>query len=138
MSILGLDYGDRKIGLAKGDLNLKIALPLKILENKGQSFILEELKKIITQEDIKEIVVGVPLSLAGGNLRPVDIKNEQMRKVLDFIDWLKNNFNLPVVMEDERLSTKMANGLHRGLVKKTAEDAVAAMLILQTYLDKKC
>ena len=134
--VLGIDYGDKKIGLAKGDTNLKIALPLKILENKNQKFVLEELKKIIIEEDIKEIVVGVPLSLGGGNLRPVDFKNEQMKKVLVFISWLKANFKIPVLTEDERFSTKMANNLHKGLAKKKSEDAVAAMLILQGYLDR--
>lgn len=141
MSILAIDYGDKKVGLAKSDENNKIAVPLTILKNTGLSFLLTELKKVCAAENIDTVVVGVPLSLSSKGkeqfLREVDLNNQQMKKVLSFIDFLKLNINIPVVMEDERLSTKMANGLGRGIRKGGHDDAVAAMLILQSYLDKK-
>lgn len=140
MSILAIDYGDKKVGLAKTDENNRMALPLSILENNGLPGLIAELKDICLRENISLIVVGVPLSMsaAGKNqfFRDVDLKNKQMKKVLSFINILKININLPVQMEDERLSTKMANSFKRSIKEKGKDDAVAAMLILQSYLDK--
>ena len=141
MAILGIDYGAKKIGLAKSDEENRLALPLDILFDKTKEEILEKLKQIFSEHNIEKIVVGVPVSMQnGGNKtfwRQKDLQNEQMKEVLGFINWLKDNIDLPVEIEDERLSTKMANGLCKDLVKKGPDDAVAAMLILQTYLDKQ-
>jgi|SRR3989339_1536286 len=139
MSLLGIDYGSKKIGLAKADGNL--ALPFSILENQGQQSNLVHLKEICQQQNITAIVVGVPLSLGNRHkefeIRPKDFANQQMQTVLAFVDWLKNNFDLPIILEDERLSTKMAQQLQKDLTKKNGDDAVAAMLILQNYLDRQ-
>ena len=139
MAILGIDYGSSKIGLAKSDEGSSFALPLEILKNTSPSEVLKRLKEICQEFNIKKIVVGVPVSLSGNKdsiLRHVDLQNKQMREVLTFIDWLKENIDLPIVMEDERLSTKMANSLNKPLIKNGSDDDVAAMLILQSYLDK--
>jgi len=140
MAILGIDYGAKKIGLAKSDDKQKIALPLEILPNTGKADVLFRLKEVCQQYEISKIVIGVPISLANGKTktfwRQKDLQNKQMKEVLSFVNWVKENIDLPVEIEDERLSTKMANGLRRDLVKKGPDDAVAAMLILQTYLDK--
>jgi len=141
MAILGIDYGAKKIGLAKSDDKQKIALPLEILSNTGKADVLFRLKEVCQEYEISKIVVGVPVSLSSGKektfWRQKDLQNKQMKEVLGFVSWLKDNIDLPVEIEDERLSTKMANGLRRDLVKKGPDDAVAAMLILQTYLDKQ-
>ncbi len=140
MSILGIDYGAKKIGLAKSDQNNYLALPLEILPNSGKEKVLQRLKSICQEEQIEKIVIGVPISLQPDKRqtfwRQKDLQNKQMREVLAFIEWLKSNVDIPVDIEDERLSTKMANGLRKDLVKKGPDDAVAAMLILQSYLDK--
>ena len=140
MSILGIDYGAKKIGLAKSDQGQKLALPLLVLANDGRAGVLKKLKEICQEYEIKKIIVGAPLSLQAGRRetfwRQKDLQNKQIREVLDFIDWLKANISLPLDVEDERLSTKMANGMLKDLVKKGPDDAVAAMLILQSYLDK--
>ncbi|OGY46743.1 MAG: hypothetical protein A3A24_02755 [Candidatus Buchananbacteria bacterium RIFCSPLOWO2_01_FULL_46_12] len=140
MSILGIDYGAKKIGLAKSDQFKKLAVPLGTVFNNSKSEVLAKLKNICQQENIDEIVVGVPVSLSTGNsglLREIDFKNQQVKEVLAFIDWLKTNFSLPIGMEDERLSTKMANRLEKDLVKKNGgDDPIAAMLVLQSYLDR--
>ena len=140
MAILGIDYGAKKIGLAKSDDKQKIALPLEILPNTGKVDVLVKLKEACQQYEISKIVVGVPVSMQNkGNRtfwRQKDLQNKQMKEVLSFVNWVKENIDLPVEVEDERLSTKMANGLRKDLVKKGPDDAVAAMLILQTYLDK--
>jgi putative Holliday junction resolvase len=140
MAILGIDYGAKKIGLAKSDDQNKMALPLEILANTSKPEVLAHLKNVCQQNDIDRIVCGVPVSLQNGEKktfwRQKDLQNKQMKEVLEFVSWLKNNIELPIEIEDERLSTKMANGLRKDLVKKGPDDAVAAMLILQTYLDK--
>lgn len=140
MAILGIDYGAKKIGLAKSDDQNKMALPLEILANTNKPEVLARLKDVCQQNDIDRIICGVPVSLQNGGKktfwRQKDLQNKQMKEVLEFISWLKNNIELPIEIEDERLTTKMANGLRKDLVKKGPDDAVAAMLILQTYLDK--
>ena len=140
MSILGIDYGRKKIGLAVSDEGHRLALPLEVLIGQNQSQIKARLELICQQNQIEKIIVGVPVSMQNGSKkifwRQVDLQNQQMKKVLNFVNWLKKNLDLPVELEDERLSTKLANGLRRDLVKKGPDDAVAAMLILQSHLDK--
>lgn len=138
MSVLGIDYGQKKVGLAKAGTGQRVATPLKTIFTDSREELLEELKNVCSQESVDVIVVGVPLSLRGSNqIRPQDLKNQHMQDVLSFIEWLKTNFDLPVETEDERLSTKMANGAAKEMVKRYGDDAVAASLILQTYLDKR-
>ena len=137
MSILGIDYGAKKIGLAKSDEKNRFALPFDIIKIDDRDEILARLKDICEKENIEKIVVGVPISLQAEKRDRLDLKNKQMQEVLPFIDWLKLNLPLPIEIEDERLSTKMANSLGKGLVKKGSDDdAVAAMVILQSYLDR--
>lgn len=140
MSILAIDYGAKKIGLAKSNEGQTLALPLDIIANESKKQLLIKLQAVCQEHEIIKIVVGVPVSLSNGQvdfIREVDLQNKQMQDVLAFIDWLKSNIALPVEMEDERLSTKMANTLNKGLMKNGSDDDVAAMLILQNYLDKK-
>ena len=142
MSILAIDYGAKKIGLAKSDESHSLALPLDVIIDASHSVLLEKLKSICQDYDITQIVVGVPVSFSKGKsdtaglLRETDLANKQMREVLEFIQWLKANIDLPIVMEDERLSSKMAGEMMKGEMKGQPDDAVAAMLILQSYLDK--
>ena len=136
MSILGIDYGAKKIGLAISGQNNAMALPLKILPNTGKDDVLKKLQLICQDQEIEKIIIGVPLSLQSDSSEQKDVPNQQLKEVLNFIEWLKNNLDVPIEVEDERLSTKMATGLLKGSVKKSPDDAVAAMLILQTYLDK--
>ena len=140
MAILAIDYGAKKIGLAKSDEKQKLALPLEVLSNSSREGVLVRLREVCQEHSIDRIVVGVPVSMQSGRKRTfwrqIDLQNKQMKEVLGFVSWLKDNIKLPVEIEDERLSTKMANGLRRDLVKKGPDDAVAAMLILQTYLDR--
>jgi len=139
--ILGIDYGLKKVGLAISDSSGELALPLTIIINQGKEKLLAELKAICREHQVEKIVVGLPLSFAGnkenGLLRQKDLANKQLQTILLFVDWLKDNIDLPLEVEDERLSTKLANHLSKDLIKKGPDDAVAAMLILQSYLDKQ-
>lgn len=128
MDLLGIDYGEKRIGLALADYETKIATPYKVLENKSDDFIIGELKKICKEERIGEIVVGLPISLKGK-------AGSQAKKVLQFLKLLKRKLRLPVKTEDERLTSAMVNKLAKK--QKVERDAVAAMLILQSYLERQ-
>jgi putative Holliday junction resolvase len=127
--VLSLDYGTKQIGLALGDKSQKLALPYGQIENKGLKFVLEEVKNICQKERISKIVIGLPISLSGK-------KEKSAEKVFEFIEELKQVVKIPIVTEDERLSTKMAQKLLRGSGMKKVDHSIAAMLILQSYLDK--
>lgn len=140
MTILSIDYGAKKIGLAKSDGAESMALPLDIIPHTSKAEVLEKINNICQENDIGKIVVGVPVSLSNGKkdlIREIDSGNKQMKEVLGFIDWLKQSIDIPIEMEDERLSTKMAGELMKGEMKGQDDDAIAAMLILQNYLDKQ-
>lgn len=136
MKILGLDHGDAKIGIALADEKQKLAVPFLVIENKDTKSSIKKIKEIVKEEGVNKIVVGMPLTMSGQGLRPVDEENEQMKKVFEFIKELKKKIKLPLVLEDERMSSKQADKLNKGKGKKKENDDIAAMLILQAYLDK--
>lgn len=123
--LLGLDYGEKNIGLAVADENSKMALPYKVLINKGEDFVLQELKKIIGEEKISKIIIGLPLSLSG----------EESKKTVEtreFSAFLAKNLDVAIEMRDERLSSRLADTLAQGA--KNSRDIGAAMVILEDYL----
>jgi len=128
MNLLGIDYGKKRIGLAIGESETKIASPLGIVENKNWDFVLEKIKKICRAEEVGKVVVGVPITMPGA-------VGPQAKEVLKFIDFLKNNLEVQVEKEDERLTSAMADKLVVG-TKIKERDALSAMVILQNYLDK--
>lgn len=129
MAVLGIDYGDKKIGFAKSSGS--IALPFGIIRNKGFDDLVKNIQKMAQEEDIEEIIIGVPRSMKE------DTRRAQEKKILNFIEMLKTRLSIPLHMEDERLSTKMAQHLARGALGREEDDAISAMLILQNYLDRK-
>jgi len=137
MAILGIDYGAKKIGLAISNETQQLALPLEILPHTTPEAVLARLKEVCREHQVDRVVVGVPISFKAEKRqtfwRQKDLQNQHMREVLQFVNWLKSALVLPVEVEDERLSTRQANRLGvRG-----RDDAVAAMLILQAYLDRE-
>lgn len=124
MKILGIDYGEAKVGLALGDTATALALPYKVIKNRGDKNLIKELAEICLVNQIKKIVIGLPIN--------DQAKNEsQAVKVGEFIDSLKQTIKLPVVTQDERFTTQAA----KKMTTAAAEDSVAAMLILQSYFD---
>ena len=120
MNYLGIDFGLSKIGLAKGSDALNIATPFDILSH--SSNLIDDLSKIVKENEIDEIVVGFPLSLSGA-------ENKQTKIVDDFIGKLKI-LGKPIHKQDERFSTRSA------VSEGKDDDSSAAALILQTFLDK--
>ena len=130
--VLGLDYGDSRIGLALSDPLKIIASPLKTISNKSSEFIKKKLSDLIIDNDIELIVVGLPISLKGK-------ETEQTKKVKLFIKKI-NCFDIPIFTQDERLSSisakksliiqKIKTGHNKQLI-----DSTAAAIFLQQFLD---
>lgn len=134
MKYLGIDWGEKRIGLATGDSETKIASPFKVVGS------LDEVRQIIKEEKVDRVIVGKPVKLSGD-------ASKLSGEFNSFVDALKNIKSVKVELIDERLTSKAADALSGnrktsltlpGLRKvKALRDAVAAMLILQSYLDRK-
>jgi len=128
--ILGIDYGIRKIGLALGDEETKIATPWRVIENKSRASVLQELHRAIADYHITRIVVGEPLSSSSERTPQTELTEK-------FVFFLRKNFSFPVETEDEFFTSKEAKTIMRETgQKKHIVDAHAAAIILQAYLDK--
>ena len=131
--VLGIDYGDSRVGLALSDPMRIIAKPFKTLNNNKN--LLLELKLIIKDNDIVQFVVGYPINMKGKNTL-------QTKKVDDFINFLEANFDLTITKIDERLSSISAiqslikQGIKTGYNKSRIDDTSAA-IILQEFLDQR-
>jgi putative Holliday junction resolvase len=132
MRIMGLDVGDKRVGVAVSDGLGLTAQGVHTLERKN---CIEALKEIINEYKVETIVVGIPKMLDG----TLGIQGE---KVLEFVDEIKKSISLPVSLWDERLSTVSAERvLFQANVsrkkRKGVLDKVSAVVILQNYLDSK-
>ncbi len=126
MKLIGIDYGDSKVGLAIGDIESGVATPYGIIRNLGLNNVIGEIKKICDRERISKIIIGIPIN-------PMALESEQIRKIENFIIQLKEKTGLEVEGKDERFSTQEAQKL---ITKnKAKDDDVSAMLILQNYFD---
>jgi putative Holliday junction resolvase len=132
---MGLDVGDRRIGIALSDESSIIASPRETLERKGNKKDIAHLLDLARREDVSEIVVGMPYSL-DGTVGP------QAEKVGRFVEALRSSTAIRITTWDERLTTVEAESL---LVeanvsrdeRKGKVDQAAAALILQGYLDSR-
>ena len=131
---IGIDLGSKRVGLALSDKMNMIASPYRTLVVKNEQDLLDQLRLIIVDFKIKTIVLGLPLNMNGED-------SAQTKKVRKFKSVI-SVFNLPVKLEDERLSSVSAK---RSLVmqdiktghNKSEVDKRAAAIILQQFLDKK-
>lgn len=135
MRILGLDVGDRRIGLAISDPNGQVAVPLRTLHRIVPDGAAEAIRALVAEEDVEAIVVGLPLRL-DGTVGP------QAESVQEFVRQLLAVVDVPVTLWDERLSTVQAEQLLRrdgrsSRKGKAEQDALAAAIILQGYLDSR-
>jgi putative Holliday junction resolvase len=135
--ILGLDAGERRIGVAISDPDRRFALPLRSIDAAGGE---EAIARIVEAEEVTEIVVGLPLSLSGE-------AGAQTERARAFGRGLEERLGLPVQFWDERLSTQEAMRLGgsdrggRGRERRTRRvpmdtDSIAASVVLQAFLDR--
>lgn len=125
MKLLGIDYGDSKVGLAVADTESGMALPYQILKNTSWNNLIIELQKICKNENIEKIIIGLPIGSSGK-------ESQQATHTREFVKKLQEDIKIEVELLDERFSTQQAQKLSPG----KDEDDIAAMLILQNYLDK--
>lgn len=136
MRYLGLDLGSRTLGVAVSDKTGMIASSLKIIRhNEEYDKLLTDVESLVNELDIDAIVLGFPKNM-NGSIGP---KGELS---IEFKNKLEKLLNVPVYLQDERLSTKSATdmlieGNMSRKKRKTVIDAVAATIILQTYLDRR-
>tara|TARA_B100001057_G_scaffold252500_1_gene252754 strand:+ start:153 stop:560 length:408 start_codon:yes stop_codon:yes gene_type:complete len=131
---IGIDLGSKRVGLAISDKMNVIASPYKTLTFKNEQDLLDQLRLIIVDFKVRSIILGLPLNMNGED-------SAQTKKVREFKSVLEI-FNLPIIFEDERLSSVSAK---RSLVmqniktghNKSEIDKRAAAIILQQFLDKK-
>jgi putative Holliday junction resolvase len=135
---MGIDVGERRIGLAISDVTRTLARPLKTLEianaDDGVRRVVAEITRLASEDDsLSTIVVGLPVRLDGS-------ANEQTSRVTEFVSRLRQNATVPIVTIDERLSSVEAESRIAVRTKDWRErkkklDAAAAAVILQDYLD---
>ncbi len=118
---LGIDWGEKRIGLAAADAETSIALPLKTVAS------LAEVLAVIAEEGMDVVVIGRPRKMSGAEADNPLWQN--------FVDRLKIESGKPVELLDERLSSLAADALSGDAKTKAERDEVAATIILQDYLD---
>ncbi|MBT9149631.1 MAG: Holliday junction resolvase RuvX [Dehalococcoidia bacterium] len=134
MRFLGLDVGDKRIGVAMSDPLGILASALTLIEGKSDSAALEAILDLVEKNEVGCVVVGLPRSMDGS-------VGKQAARVDAFVKELSKLTDVPIKMWDERLSTIAADRLLRDAGRdrhqiKNRRDAVAAAVILQGYLDR--
>ena len=133
MRILGIDYGNKRVGIAVSDSLGWTAQPLATLKMHGHQELLTEIKEYIEKYKVEKIVVGMPYNMDGTMGKRAEITQA-------FINFLKKNIDIPIEIQDERLTSSQAENIlleadvsREG--RKKVIDKLAASLILQSYLD---
>lgn len=134
--ILAIDHGRIRLGLAVSDPERRIASPLANYTRRDAKQDAEYLKRIVAEEDIDAIVVGLPVHLSGR-------EGESARAAREFGQWLHKATGMACIFWDERFSTREAESSlwQAGLThkkRKARRDQVAATILLQSYLDAGC
>lgn len=132
--LMGLDYGDSRTGVAVSDLLGITAQGVESIKYTGERQLIQRLKEIITEYQVKKIVIGLPLNMNATS-------GPRVEKTKKFIEKLKSEFGLEVVTIDERLTTVASHrtmtelGVNKNK-KKNIVDMMSAVLILQMYMDR--
>lgn len=131
--VMALDVGARRIGVALSDPSRLLATPLTTLHAQPRQRVLERIAALITQHEVSELVVGLPLTLSG-TIGP------QAQVVQAFVDELRPILTIPIHLFDERLTSVAAERMMIDLglkpeQRKAKIDEVAASIILQDFLD---
>ncbi len=131
--VLGIDFGEKRVGLALSDRSKLIASPFKTIKYFNKEDLINQLREIVIENDIENFVLGLPINMTGKDTRQTEVVRN-FKKYLSILD-------VPIIYEDERLSSVSAkNSLILQNIKtgynKHEIDKTAAAIILQQYLDK--
>ena len=133
MKLLGLDVGDRRVGVAFGETNLRLATPINVIVRGTLDQDVRRLEKLVKEYEPDRLIVGLPKNIDGS-------VGGQADSTVSYAEQLGQAVHLPVIFWDERLSTMEATrrtleaGGH-GRKPRRALDAIAALVILQDYMD---
>ena len=123
MEILALDVGIKKVGIARASIEARLAQPLKTVKTDE---VIEQLRGIVKENEVKMIVVGLPRNLSGED-------TQQTRWVRDWVTKTKAELGLPFYWQDEALTSQVAIS-NKQKVKSLDVDAQAAAIILEDFL----
>jgi putative Holliday junction resolvase len=131
--LIAIDYGNKKIGLATSSPDHAIAMPHSIIVSYKEQEKLNKIIDFIVKNNVCAIVVGLPVNMNGTN-------SEQTKIVTNFVDKLAKKTNLPIYLQDERLTSKAADSLLRNMgfnrkQRNERDDMAAASMILETTLE---
>ncbi len=134
--ILALDFGTRRIGAALSDPDRRMAFPLEQYDRRTPDRDASHYRELVREERVVQIVIGLPLHTKG-------TESDVSAKARAFGRWLAEATERPVVFFDERYTTVLADELlsHRKLTRaqrSARRDAMAALVLLQAYLDAGC
>lgn len=134
MKIMSIDYGDVRTGIAISDIRGILASPLCVIKESYQPKLVDKIIELINENKIEKIVIGLPRNMDGSyGYRCDDCKSLGQA--------ISEKINIDIEFEDERFTTVMAHNILsdnnvRGAKRKQTVDAVSAVMILQSYLDK--
>lgn len=131
MRYMALDLGNHYIGIALSDDLGMIARPLKVIKRTSRVNDYKTYNQLITENKVKAVIVGLPINMDGSEGR-------QAAWVRDYVDAFAQTVEIPIYFWDERLTSEIATDIikdNRKLPPKARVDAVAAAVILQSYLD---
>ena len=132
---MALDVGNKRIGVALSDELQILAQPLYTIHRKGIERDIEEIVKIINDNNVEEVIVGLPKNMDGTT-------GFQGEKTIKFAEVLRRSTDRPLIMWDERMTTISARRIMiendvKQKDKKNLVDTIAAVVILETYLSRK-
>lgn len=135
MKMMAIDFGDARTGVAVCDPLEMLASPFKVIKQKDMAKLVEEIELLAREQNVERIVVGHPKNMDGSN-------GERAAKAEKLMNKLKLATNLDVVLWDERSTTVLAHKILKdneifGKKRKNIVDAVAAVLILESYIKFK-
>jgi putative Holliday junction resolvase len=133
VKVLGIDLGEKRVGVAISDALGMFAHPLVTLTWKNEETFINDIEKLAKENAVEKIVVGVPYTMKG-------TRSAKTEEVLEIIEIMRNKLKIQIIEIDERLTTKMAEQAFLAVGKKSSKnrhkiDQVAASYILQSYLD---
>ncbi len=129
MKVLAIDYGEKRVGLALGDTETMLALPHGVLNRTADESLAQQLQQVVLEEDVGTVVIGEPLSTNGQ-------ASAQTQASRTFADLLRRELTVPVVLFDERFTSQRADAAAVPGAKSRSRDELAAMFLLQDYLDR--
>lgn len=134
-TVIGLDYGAKRIGVARASVDLAIAQPHAVLTNDASLF--QKITTLIDEEQVQQIVVGLPRNLSGEDTK-------QTSEVRSFVRTLRAQVSIPVTLQDEAGTSKKAQvelqarkpsaKKQRQAIATTSIDALAATYILEDFI----